>query len=142
GLDTNINGTYGYLTLDANGNAVYHSNPNAVSGAGATDTFTYTVRDADGDESTTTITIDVSNSCIVASTDADVTVYENALDLTKDGQDLAAGTVIGSDPTSTGETAKGTLIGSVTGAIGAITYTLGGSATGNYGQIQLNPNGT
>jgi hypothetical protein len=32
GLNSNINGTYGYLTLDANGNAVYHSNPNAVNG--------------------------------------------------------------------------------------------------------------
>ncbi|MHC8342852.1 retention module-containing protein [Pseudomonas sp. RT6P73] len=142
GLGTNINGTYGYLTLDANGNATYHSNPNAVNGPGATDVFTYTVRDADGDESTTTVTIDVSNSCIVASRDTDVTVYEKALDLTKDGQDLAAGTVIGSDPTSTGETAKGTLVGSVTGATGAITYTLVGSATGNFGQLQLNPNGT
>ncbi|MGF6207093.1 retention module-containing protein [Pseudomonas frederiksbergensis] len=142
GLGSNINGTYGYLTLDANGNAVYHSNPNAVNGPGATDVFTYTVRDADGDESTTTITIDVSNSCIKAVSDTDVTVYEKALDLTKDGQDLAAGTVVGSDPTSTGETASGTLVGSVTGAIGAITYTLVGSANGNFGQIQLNPNGT
>ncbi|KAA0956007.1 retention module-containing protein [Pseudomonas sp. ANT_H12B] len=142
GLGSNINGTYGYLTLDANGNAVYHSNPNAVSSPGATDVFTYTVRDADGDESTTTITIDVSNSCIVAVTDTDVTVYEKALDLTKDGQDLAPGTVIGSQPGSTGETASGTLVGSVTGASGAITYTLIGSATGTYGQILLNPNGT
>ncbi|UZE13538.1 retention module-containing protein [Pseudomonas sp. B21-053] len=142
GLGSNINGTYGYLTLDANGNAVYHSNPNAVNAPGATDTFVYTVRDADGDESTTTITIDVSNSCIKAVSDTDVTVYEKALDLSKDGQDLAAGTVVGSDPTSTGETASGTLVGSVTGAIGAITYTLVGSANGNYGQIQLNPNGT
>ncbi|WP_213937168.1 retention module-containing protein [Pseudomonas sp. dw_612] len=142
GLGSNINGTYGYLTLDANGNAVYHSNPNAVNAPGATDTFVYTVRDADGDESTTTITIDVSNSCIKAVSDTDVTVYEKALDLTKDGQDLAAGTVAGSDPTSTGETASGTLVGSVTGAIGAITYTLVGSANGNFGQIQLNPNGT
>ncbi|MFJ7793487.1 retention module-containing protein [Pseudomonas sp. NPDC096950] len=142
GLGSNINGTYGYLTLDANGNAVYHSNPNAVNAPGATDTFVYTVRDADGDESTTTITIDVSNSCIKAVSDTDVTVYEKALDLTKDGQDLAAGTVVGSDPTSTGETASGTLVGSVTGAIGAITYTLVGSANGNFGQIQLNPNGT
>ena len=89
GLGTNINGTYGYLTLDANGNALYHSNPNAVNGPGATDVFTYTVRDADGDESTTTVTIDVSNSCIVAASDTDVTVFEKALDLTKDGQDLA-----------------------------------------------------
>jgi VCBS repeat-containing protein len=142
GLNSNINGTYGYLTLDANGNAVYHSNPNTVNGPGAVDVFTYTVRDSDGDESTTTITIDVSNSKLSATSDTDVTVYEKALDLTKDGADLAPGTVIGSDPTSTGETASGTLVGSVTGAVGAISYALVGSATGNYGQIVLNPNGT
>ena len=62
GLNSQINGTYGYLTLDASGNAVYHSNPDAVSGPGATDVFTYTLRDGDGDERTTTITIDVNNS--------------------------------------------------------------------------------
>ena len=142
GLNSNINGTYGYLTLDANGNAVYHSNPNAVSGPGAVDVFTYTVRDSDGDESTTTITIDVANSKLYATSDTDVTVYEKALDLTRDGADLAPGTVTGSDPGNTGETASGTLVGSVTGAVGAISYALVGSATGNYGQIVLNPNGT
>ncbi|MFG6207844.1 Ig-like domain-containing protein, partial [Pseudomonas retamae] len=142
GLNSQINGTYGYLTLDANGNAVYHSNPNTVNGPGAVDVFTYTVRDADGDESTTTITIDVYNSCLKAVSDSDVTVYEKALDLNKDGQDLAAGSVVGSDPGNSGETASGTLVGSVTGAVGAISYALVGSASGNYGQIQLNPNGT
>ncbi|EJM16533.1 VCBS repeat-containing protein [Pseudomonas sp. GM18] len=142
GLNTQVNGTYGYLTLDANGNAVYHSNPNSVSAPGATDVFTYTVRDADGDESTTTITIDVSNCTLVAATDTDVTVHEKALDLTKDGQDLAAGTVIGSEPENTGETASGTLVGSVTGTSGAITYTLIGSAIGTYGQILINPDGS
>ncbi|WP_155401184.1 Ig-like domain-containing protein, partial [Pseudomonas fluorescens] len=142
GLNSQINGTYGYLTLDANGNAVYHSNPNTVNGPGAVDVFTYTVRDSDGDESTTTITIDVSNSKLYAVSDTDVTVYEKALDLTRDGADLAPGTVTGSDPTSTGETASGTLVGSVNGAVGAISYALIGSATGNYGQIVLNPNGT
>ncbi|MFW9080969.1 retention module-containing protein [Pseudomonas sp. P2757] len=142
GLNSQINGTYGYLTLDANGNAVYHSNPNTVSGPGAVDVFVYTVRDSDGDESTTTITIDVANSKLYATSDTDVTVYEKALDLVKDGQDLAPGTVVGSDPTSTGETASGTLVGSVTGAVGAISYALVGSATGNYGQIVLNSNGT
>ncbi|WP_460142883.1 retention module-containing protein [Pseudomonas sp. S3_B08] len=142
GLNSQINGTYGYLTLDANGNAVYHSNPNAVNGPGAVDVFTYTVRDSDGDESTTTITIDVYNSCLKAVSDTDVTVYEKSLDLNKDGQDLAAGSVVGSDPNSTGETASGTLVGSVTGAVGAISYALVGSATGNYGQIVLNANGT
>ncbi|MFL8987158.1 retention module-containing protein [Pseudomonas sp. QLc11A] len=142
GLGNPINGTYGYLTLDANGNAVYHSTPNAVSGPGAVDVFTYTVRDSDGDESTTTITIDVYNSCLKAVSDNDVTVYEKALDLSQGGQDLAAGAVVGSDPTSTGETASGTLVGSVTHAVGAITYALVGSNLGAYGQIQLNANGT
>ncbi|MGE8486488.1 MAG: retention module-containing protein, partial [Pseudomonas sp.] len=142
GLNTQITGTYGYLTLDASGNAVYHSNPNSVGELGATDVFTYTVRDADGDESTTTITVDVSNNCLVATTDTDVTVYEKALDLTQDGQDLAAGSVTGSEPGNTGETGSGTLAGSVTGATGAITYTLVGSATGTYGQILLNPDGS
>ncbi|AZO83987.1 type I secretion target [Stutzerimonas stutzeri] len=142
GLGNQINGTYGYLTLDANGNAVYHSNPGSVGDAGATDTFTYTVRDSDGDESTTTITIDVANSIIKANPDSDVTVYEKALDLSQGGQDLAAGTVTGSDPGNTGETASGTLVGSVSGASGALTYTLVGSATGTYGQILLNPDGS
>ncbi|WP_156322314.1 S-layer family protein, partial [Pseudomonas sp. P1.8] len=142
GLNSQIDGNYGYLTLDANGNAVYHSNPNSVGAAGATDTFTYTVRDGDGDLSTTTITIDVCNSNIKALSDTDVTVYEKALDLTKDGQDLAAGSVVGSDPGNTGETGSGTLVGSVTGAAGAITYTLVGSGTGAYGQIVLNSDGT
>jgi VCBS repeat-containing protein len=142
GLNTQINGTYGYLTLDASGNAVYHSNPNSVAGAGATDTFTYTVRDADGDQSTTTITIDVYNSCLQAVSDTDATVYEKALDLNKDGQDLAAGSVTGSEPGNPGETASGTLVGSVSGASGAISYTLVGSANGTFGQILLNPNGT
>jgi VCBS repeat-containing protein len=142
GLGNQINGTYGYLTLDANGNAVYHSNQNSVGDSGATDTFTYTVRDSDGDESTTTITIDVANSAIKANPDSDVTVYEKALDLSKDGQDLAAGTVTGSDPGNTGETASGTLVGSVSGASGALTYTLVGSATGTYGQILINPDGS
>ncbi|WP_434561966.1 retention module-containing protein [Pseudomonas sp. Z4-20] len=142
GLDTQINGTYGYLTLDANGNAVYHSNADSVGAPGATDVFTYTVRDGDGDVSTTTITIDVHNSCLVAETDHDVTVHEKALDLKQDGQDLAAGTATGSEPGATSETATGTLVGSVTGATGAVTFILVGDATGAHGQLLLNPNGS
>ncbi|AKA25990.1 retention module-containing protein [Pseudomonas chlororaphis] len=142
GLGAVISGTYGTLTLDAAGNAVYHSNPNSISPPGATDVFTYTIRDGDGDESTTTLTINVTDSGLKAVLDQDVTVYEKALDLTQDGQDLAPGTVIGSEPGNTGETAAGTLVGSVTGGSGAITYTLVGSATGTYGQILLNPDGT
>ncbi|WP_223451162.1 MULTISPECIES: retention module-containing protein [unclassified Pseudomonas] len=79
GLNTHINGTYGYLTLDAQGNVEYHSTPNAVNGPGATDVFTYTLRDNDGDESTTTITIDVSNGCINAVSDNGVAIITNVL---------------------------------------------------------------
>ncbi|MDH0300398.1 MULTISPECIES: retention module-containing protein [unclassified Pseudomonas] len=137
-----IQGQYGYLTLDAQGNATYHANPNAVAPAGATDVFVYTVRDSDGDESTTTITIDVRDCSLIAGPDSEVTVYEKALDLIKDGNDLAGGNVIGSQPGSTGETASGSLVGAVSGAVGALTFTLVGNATGQYGQIQLNADGT
>ncbi|SNS29894.1 Ig-like domain-containing protein, partial [Pseudomonas japonica] len=141
-LNTNVVGTYGTLTLDAAGNAVYHANPNAVAAAGAQDVFTYTIRDADGDESTTTLTVNVKDCSLIAGQDQDITVYEKALDLSKDGQDLAAGTVVGSEPGNTGETGSGTLVGSVSGGSGAITYSLVGSATGSYGQIQLLADGS
>ncbi|WP_409520955.1 Ig-like domain-containing protein, partial [Pseudomonas sp.] len=140
-LNSQVQGQFGYLTIDEKGNAVYHSNPDVVSPRDAVDTFVYTIRDADGDESTTTLTINVHNS-LMACEDRDVTVYESALDLNKDGNDLAAGTVNGSDPTSTRETASGTLVGSATGGVGALTYSLVGDATGQYGQLQLNADGT
>ncbi|WP_409286697.1 retention module-containing protein [Pseudomonas guariconensis] len=142
-VGTQIMGTYGYLILNADGSATYHANPNSVAGAGATDTFVYTIRDADGDESTTTVTIKVLDSGLsVSGADRDVTVYEKALDLNQDGKDLAAGNVTGSDPTSTGETGTGTLVGAVQGGLGALTYTLVGNAVGQYGQIHLNGDGT
>ncbi|WP_460416290.1 retention module-containing protein [Pseudomonas sp. microsymbiont 2] len=141
-LGNPIQGQYGYLTLDAQGNATYHANPNSVAPAGASDVFVYTVRDNDGDESTTTITIDVRDCSLIAGPDSEVTVYEKALDLNKDGNDLAGGTVTGSEPGSTGETASGSLAGSVSGGVGALTFTLVGNATGQYGQIQLNADGT
>ncbi|NER62005.1 RTX toxin, partial [Pseudomonas sp. MAFF212428] len=141
-LGLGIAGTYGTLILNANGQAEYTAYPNAVAPDGAHDVFTYTIRDADGDESTTTITINVTDCKLVARPDGDVTVYEKALDLNQDPQDLAPGTVVGSNPGATSETATGTLVGAVTGGSGAITYTLESSATGTYGQIQLNADGS
>ena len=140
-LNTQVHGQYGYLTIDAYGNAEYHSDPTIASPRDALETFVYTIRDADGDESTTTITINVHNG-LIACADHDVTVYEKALDLIKDGNDLAAGTVTGSDPGSTLETASGTLVGSASGGVGALTFSLVGSAVGQYGQIQLNADGS
>ena len=136
GLNSQINGTYGYLTLDAHGNAEYHSYPNSVNGPGATDTFTYTLRDGDGDQSTTTLTIDVNNSCIKAVSDNDVTTHEKALDDTKDGQDQVAGHVPDSEPghgseTASGATDKTPIGGGVTTAKPSLSGPLAGDSTSN-----------
>ncbi|WP_299978465.1 retention module-containing protein, partial [Desulfobacula sp.] len=73
-----------------------------------------------------------------------VTVNENALDLVVGGDDLAAGTVTGSLPGSTDETAGDTL--TADGGFGQLSYALvtgGNSATaGTYGTIQINTDGT
>ncbi|WP_046785419.1 Ig-like domain-containing protein, partial [Pseudomonas putida] len=118
------------------------SNPNAVAPRDALDTFVYTIRDADGDESTATVTINVHDQSLQPCGDGGVTVYEKALDLTKDGQDLAAGNVNGSEPCSTAETAAGSLVGQVGGGVGALTYSLIGNGIGEYGQIHLNADGS
>ncbi|WP_286935184.1 Ig-like domain-containing protein, partial [Pseudomonas sp. UBA6554] len=141
-LNTEILGQYGTLTIDAAGNAVYHANPNAVLPQGASDVFVYTIRDTDGDESTTTITINVQDCSLVAGPVGGVTVHESALDTHQDGGDLAAGSVTGSDPDSTRETASGSLAGSASGGVGALTYSLVGDATGQYGQLHLNADGS
>ncbi|HCV40245.1 MAG TPA: type I secretion target, partial [Pseudomonas sp.] len=141
-LNTEILGQYGTLTIDAAGNAVYHANPNAVLPQGASDVFVYTIRDTDGDESTTTITINVQDCSLVAGPVGGVTVHESALDTHQDGGDLAAGSVTGSDPDSTRETASGSLAGSASGGVGALTYSLVGDAMGQYGQLHLNADGS
>ena len=87
----------------------------------------------------------------IAAPDNDVTVYESALDLYQDGNDLAAGTVTGTNPNSTGETDNtNTLVGSVSGGAGGYTYTLVGGTDGTgfttidgeYGVINLYSDGS
>ena len=73
-----------------------------------------------------------------------MTVYEKALDTTPlpDGSDLAVGTVTGSLPGSALETDASNPLNDVTGGFGTLTYALVGSATGTYGTIQINSNGS
>ena len=147
GVNTVISGLYGTLTVDAQGNATYQSNPDLVGGHGGNDVFTYTIRDADGDTSTTTITVNVDPPCPpIACNDHDVTVQESALDLHKDGQDLAPGNVTGSQPGSNAETGSGTLADSVSGGNGALTFSLNnaheGTANGAFGVLHLNADGS
>ena len=141
GGSTVINGTYGTLTISADGTAVYKGTPNLVTTPTATDTFTYTIRDGDGDQSTATVTFNLTDSGLKVTSASQTTVFENALDLVKDGADLAQGTVTGSTPASTAETATGDLTTTTTGGVGPLTFTLQGSTTGTYGVLQLGSDG-
>ncbi len=146
GVNTVINGQYGQLVILADGTSAYHAYANSVTHGTVSDVFTYSVADGDGDISTTTVTIKISDAGLQACDVNGVTVFEAALDLNKDHNDLAAGTSTGSHPDSTAETASGTVAGSVTGGVGALTYSLvgatNGDLTGTYGQIHLNADGT
>ncbi|WP_268800190.1 retention module-containing protein [Pseudomonas huanghezhanensis] len=147
GVNTVITGLFGTLIVDANGDATYHSDPSLVGANGGQDVFTYTIRDADGDTSTTTITVNIDAPCPpIACNDHDVTVQESALDMNKDGQDLAPGKVIGSNPGSAAETGTGTVADSLQGGNGTLTFTLNnadnGTAQGNYGVLHLNADGS
>ena len=145
GVATPIAGLHGTLHLNADGSYTYQSTANNIA-ADATDVFVYTIKDGDGDLSTTTLTINLANATVLAPTDNDVTVNENALDTTITGSDLAAGTITGSLGTaSPAETdASNQLNGS--GGFGTLTYALvsGGNAAtaGIFGTIQVNADGS
>ncbi|NVK41427.1 MAG: retention module-containing protein, partial [Oceanospirillaceae bacterium] len=140
-IGSGVAGLYGTLTLNANGSYSYVSNPNVLDGD-VQDVFVYSIVDGDGDVSTTTLTINLSDSGLSASNDDVILVDEAALDPNQDGDDLAPGTVTGSLPGSTAETSGDTLTDNVSGGFGALTYSLVGSATGSFGQIQINPDGS
>ena len=76
GVGTVIQGLYGNLIVDADGNASYHANPNSGGTGDAQDVFTYTIRDADGDTSTTTVTVNVYHNDGVTIGSSDCTVSE------------------------------------------------------------------
>lgn len=129
-----VTDTQGALTWDADGSYTYTAIPNATY----SDVFTYTITDGDGDTATATLTISVSDGSPTAP-DFNVQVNEASLDLIQDGDDLAAGTVTGSDPTSTAETVSGTL--AATDPNGdALTYTAS-TFTGTYGTLEIDASG-
>jgi len=55
-----VAGTYGTLTIDANGNYTYVRSTGTPGGVA--DTFSYTLKDGDGDTSTTTLTINIDDA--------------------------------------------------------------------------------
>ncbi|ABE42269.1 retention module-containing protein [Polaromonas sp. JS666] len=126
GVGGGIAGTYGTLTLNADGSYTYEANPDAVT-SNQTDTFVYTIVDGDGDLSTTTLTISVNNVTVTAS-DTDALVNEAGLP------------VVGSDAASNSEIFNGAITPS--GGTGPYTYTLTSTANGAYGNLVLNADGT
>ena len=134
GVNTDITGVHGTLHLNADGSYTYQSLANNIS-SDATDVFVYTIKDGDGDLSTTTLTINLADVTLGADNQTK-TVDEAALDLTKDGADLAAGTVTGSNPSSTAETVTGQLA-----VAGAASYTAQ-SLTTAHGLFKLNADGS
>jgi VCBS repeat-containing protein len=139
-VGTQINGAYGKLTLNSDGSYTYDGNPDAITSP-QSDVFVYTIQDADGDLSTTTLTINLTEGGLIAPADNDALVYEKALDTTKGGSDLAASTYTGSIPGDTGETDAVNQL-NASGGVGPYTYALVGSATGTYGTIQINSDGS
>lgn len=61
-LSGSADGTYGMLTLNADGSYTYTRNETGVPDDGASDTFTYIAYDADGDAVEKTLTITIENT--------------------------------------------------------------------------------
>ncbi|BCG75767.1 hypothetical protein MesoLj113a_69250 [Mesorhizobium sp. 113-1-2] len=123
-----IHGTYGDLTLGANGDYSYVRNPG--SQGGVSDVFTYTIKDGDGDLSHTTLTISVGDSTpsdnIPAPGLASTTVYEAGLP-PHGGLPAGSGEIADGNPnnnSNTSETTSGTI--GFTSPDGIQTVSLGG----------------
>ncbi|MBC2666303.1 hypothetical protein H7F51_12310, partial [Novosphingobium flavum] len=123
---TGIVGQYGTLILNANGTYSYKANANITTGAALVDHFVYTITDGDNDTSTTTLDITVNNVTVTAS-DNEALVNE-------------AGLATGSNSAATSEVFNGAITAS--GGSGGYTYALSTSATGAYGNLVLNANGS
>ena len=93
-LGSALNGTYGQLTMNANGSYTYTANRDAADpldpGDTVTDTFTYTVSDGtDTDTATLTITITGVNDPITAVNDTDAVNEDATINRsTSDSQEL------------------------------------------------------
>ncbi|EEF78887.1 retention module-containing protein [Methylophaga thiooxydans] len=74
---TDIDGLYGTLTIDENGDYSYTPNAEDLP-AGSSESFTYTVVDADGSEDTATLTIDINDHDYVVDENDNVVVADAA----------------------------------------------------------------
>src|SRR6185436_1025115 len=142
-------GTYGSLTLGANGTWTYaldnaDADTNALAqGATAADVFTYTVTDANGATASTTLTINITGT-----NDAPIAVADsNGADAVTESGVNPGNTPFAGDPSATGnvltndtdvDTGDTKAVSEVNGS----AANLGNAVTGTYGSLTLGANGT
>ncbi len=139
-LGQGLAGTYGTLTLNANGSYTYVADQSGADGlaadATATDVFTYTVSDGAGTTDTATLTITVKGVGPVASNDTGSVTEDATLS-------VSAGSGVTSNDTS-GDTESLAVTAIRTGAESGSgsSGTVGQSLTGTYGTLTMNADGS
>ena len=139
---TSIVGTYGTLTIGADGTYTYTPNGSLDTGESGNDVFTYTVSDGSAtDTATITISVTGANDAPVASNDSNtIDISTNSTLTVTDGSikdvltnDTDADT---NDTISVTEIRTGALEGAGTSGV------VGSSLTGTYGTLIINSNGS
>ena len=137
-----VTGTYGVLTVGADGSYSYARN--AGTPGGVSDVFHYTLTDGDGDTSSTTLTISIGDATptlhVPTGTDAGTSVNEAGLPAGSgemaDGNPAnnsdARETTAGAITFTSGDTPAAVTIGGV-----AVSGTVGQTFTGTYGTLTI-----
>ena len=128
-IGNSVAGTYGHITIAANGSYTYNAdNTSAIDGAATgshlTDTFTYTASDGHGGTTTTSITITLDRAPTVVA-DANTAVEGNS----------DSGNVLTNDSDRDGDTL-------VVSAVAGSGANVGNSIATTYGHITINSNGS
>ncbi len=144
-LGTELRGTYGWVTLNADGSYSYRlDNASAAvqalrAGDTVTDTFTYTVADALNaqDRAALVITIQGSNDTPVATNDTATAVEQGGVNNGTAGINPTGNVLTNDTDVDSGEVLS---VGSV--KFGGNNGTVGSALAGAYGSLVLNANGT
>ena len=127
-----IAGTYGHLTLNADGSYSYAADNTAAidaapNGSHPVDSFTYTVSDGLGGVSTTTVTFTVDRAPTVTADNPSGEALENG--------SAISGNVLTNDSDKDGDSLTVSAVNGVAGNVG-------NSLAGTYGHITINSDGT
>ena len=139
---TSIVGTYGTLTIGADGTYTYTPNDTLGSGETGSDVFTYTVSDGTAtDTATITFSVTGGNDAPVASNDNNT--IDISIETTLTASNGSTKDVLTNDSDSDANDTL-TVTGIRTGALegSGTSGTVGSSLTGTYGALTINANGS